>query len=89
MISTEDRVNKPNHYIKNGFEVIEVIESKGWGYDFCMGNVIKYCLRAGDKAEEGMTKEQKELEDLQKAKWYLERAIKIKEAELNDINEDN
>lgn len=64
----EEQVNKnvshPSHY-NQGIEPIDVIES--WGLNFSLGNVIKYTLRAPYKG--------KEIEDLEKAKWYLEREI--------------
>lgn len=73
-----DQVNHPPHYggEDNPYEAIKIIEAMGWGYEFCMGNVIKYKLRAGKK--EGQSKEQ----DEKKADWYLNRAneIKLKQA---------
>ena len=63
-INCENRVNHPSHYNK-GIETIDYIES--WNMDFNTGNVIKYVTRAGYKDNK--------LEDLQKAKWYLERVI--------------
>ena len=59
-----NRVNHPSHYNK-GIETIDYIES--WNMDFNIGNVIKYVTRAGHKDNK--------LEDLEKAKWYLEREI--------------
>ena len=60
----KERVNHPSHYNK-GIETIDYIES--WNMDFNIGNVIKYVTRAGHKDNK--------LEDLEKAKWYLEREI--------------
>lgn len=62
-----DPVNHPAHYggSENPFEAIKVIEA--WGLGFCLGNCIKYIARAGKKGNR--------LEDLRKAKWYLEREI--------------
>ena len=69
---TIEMVNHPAHYrSKHGVEVIDIIEEFGLG--FHLGNVIKYVLRAGHKSNE--------LEDLEKAKWYLERVIGIKKTE--------
>ncbi len=68
----QDVVNHPQHYKTGGIESIDYIEAKlgiDGAYAFCMGNVIKYCSRAGKK---DITKQK---EDLMKAKWYLERAI--------------
>ena len=59
----------PAHYggKDNPYEAIKVIEA--WALDFCLGNLVKYVSRAGKKA--GETK----LDDLLKARWYLDRAI--------------
>ena len=64
MCKGKERVNHPSHYNK-GIETIDYIES--WNMDFNIGNVIKYVTRAGHKDNK--------LEDLEKAKWYLEREI--------------
>jgi hypothetical protein len=60
-----DMVNHPPHYKVGGIETIDFIEAKNLGYN--LGNVVKYVSRADLKGNK--------LEDLQKAKWYLERAI--------------
>lgn len=75
-----EKVNHPNHYNKGGIEAIDVIEA--WGLGFCLGNTVKYISRAGEKAEAGMTIEEKTLEDLKKASWYLTREIARLEKEL-------
>lgn len=59
-----DMVNHPQHY-QHGIEPIEFIESHN--LNFNLGNVIKYVSRSPYK--------EAEVEDLQKAKWYLEREI--------------
>jgi len=66
----KESVNHPSHYggEDNTYEAIKVIEA--WGLDFCLGNVVKYISRAGKKDPS------KELEDLKKAVWYLDRRIK-------------
>lgn len=61
----KEAVNHPDHYAGNGIEVIDVIEAFGLGFN--LGNVIKYVLRAGKKDEL--------IQELSKAKWYLEREI--------------
>jgi hypothetical protein len=61
-----DVVNSPEHYRSAGkFETIDVIEAFQLGYH--LGNVVKYVTRAGKKGEA--------LEDLMKARWYLNREI--------------
>ena len=68
-----DMVNHPQHYA-HGIEPIDYIESHD--FNFNLGNVIKYVSRAPYKGTE--------LEDLQKAKWYLEREIKKHDNYRND-----
>lgn len=63
--SKADMVNHPPHYKAGGIETIDFIEAKNLGYN--LGNVVKYVSRADLKGNK--------LEDLQKAKWYLDRAI--------------
>lgn len=71
----DDAVNSPKHYVwlKDlcGVEPIDICEYM----DFCLGNAIKYCLRAGHKHEEGMTDAEKAIQDLNKAIFYLNREI--------------
>jgi hypothetical protein len=64
-----EAVNHPEHYGggSNTYEAIKVIEA--WNLDFCLGNTVKYISRAGKKDPA------KELEDLNKALWYLQRRI--------------
>lgn len=64
-----EQVAHPKHYggKENPYEAIKVIEA--WDLDFCLGNVVKYLSRAGKKDPE------KEVEDLEKALWYLQRRI--------------
>jgi hypothetical protein len=61
-------VNHPSHYggANNQYEAIKVIEA--WELGFHLGNVVKYISRAGKKHN-------RVLEDLKKARWYLDRQI--------------
>ena len=68
-----DAVNHPSHYTDGGIETIDFIEAKKLPYH--LGNAIKYISRAGKKDEN------KTIEDLQKAVWYIERYIKVLEGE--------
>lgn len=70
---TYDDVNNPYHYTNSKIEVIDYIEDKKLG--FCLGNAIKYISRAGKKYSNGKTVEEKEIEDLKKAIWYINRRI--------------
>jgi hypothetical protein len=60
-------VNHPSHYTSHpsGIECIQITEHM----NFCLGNAIKYLWRAGSK--DGTS----DIEDLEKAKWYVEREI--------------
>lgn len=77
----EDKVNHPHYYCSHpsGYECIDITEH----YDFCVGNAIKYLWRAGLKCEEGYTNVEKEIEDLKKAAWYINRKIKYLEDIIN------
>ena len=70
-----DSVNHPSHYTSGGIECIDCIKAAlGENFiGFLIGNVIKYSYRYKDKNG---------IEDLKKAKWYLESAIK--EVKEND-----
>lgn len=72
MSQAHDPVNNPSHYTDGNIEVIDFIEDKNLG--FCLGNSVKYISRAGKKDPSKL------LEDLKKAKWYLEREINRLEA---------
>ena len=74
----KEMVNHPNHYggEDNVYEAIKVIDA--WELGFSLGNTVKYISRAGKKNPD------KELEDLKKAKWYLDHHIKNLENKLNN-----
>ena len=80
MIKEYDVVNNPSHYTDSKIEVIDYIEDKKLG--FCLGNVIKYVSRAGKKIDSDKSVREKEIEDLKKAKWYLDRRIYELEREI-------
>lgn len=67
----EEKVDHPSHYQGN-IECIEVVRNM----PFWKGNVIKYLWRAGTKEERGKSNVEKEIEDLQKAVWYINDRIK-------------
>lgn len=60
-----DPVNHPAHYKVGGIETIDFIEAKKLGYN--LGNVVKYVTRSEHKGNRK--------EDLEKARWYLDREI--------------
>lgn len=87
---TNNKVEHPSHYtwLKDicGIEVIDITRHM----NFNRGNVIKYVLRCGHKAEEGYSEIEKAIEDLKKAKWYLEDEIKLLESKIeSNENKDN
>jgi hypothetical protein len=70
-----DPVNHPKHYTNHpsGVEAIEITEH----FNFNKGNAIKYIWRSADKG--------KEVEDLRKARWYIDREIaRILNGEKNE-----
>ena len=68
-----ESIDHPKHYGgDNTYEAIKIIEH--YNLDFHLGNVLKYILRADKKG--------KELEDLKKAQWYLNRKIEQYERNL-------
>ena len=71
-----DPVNHPSHYkMSNGVEVIQLTEN----LNFCRGNAVKYICRAGEKDPA------KEIEDLRKAAWYINREIERTEREHDSV----
>lgn len=61
-----DNVNSPTHYNVGKIEVIEAIED--WKLNFNLGNAIKYIARCEHK--------ENKKQDLEKAKWYIERELR-------------
>ena len=78
-----DNVNHPKHYtwLKDlcGIEVIDITRHM----NFCLGCAIKYILRAGHKKDASLTDTDKQIEDLNKAIWYIQDEIK-RITEFND-----
>ncbi|CAN5863750.1 hypothetical protein BH11GEM2_BH11GEM2_40860 [soil metagenome] len=71
VVAEPETVDHPPHYhAESGIEVIAAIEA--WALGFSLGNAVKYIARAEHKA--------KPVEDLKKARWYLDRAIANMEA---------
>jgi hypothetical protein len=66
-----DNVNHPKHYTshKSGVECIQVTEHMG----FCLGNALKYIWRCDEKHDA--------IEDLKKARWYIDREIEKRQNE--------
>ena len=73
-LEPSDPIHRPAHYTFSSIEVIDVIEA--WRLSFCLGNVVKYVARADHKG--------RPLEDLKKARWYLDREIQRREQSAHD-----
>ena len=68
MLKKIESINHPAHYGGDTvYEAIKVIEA--WELCFHLGNTVKYISRAGKKNPAKM------LQDLKKARWYLDRKI--------------
>tara|TARA_R110002110_G_scaffold2750_5_gene13187 strand:+ start:835 stop:1065 length:231 start_codon:yes stop_codon:yes gene_type:complete len=69
-----DEVNHPQHYTSHpsGVECISITQHMG----FNLGNAMKYIWRADEKG--------KAIQDLEKAKWYIENEIALRKKKLED-----
>lgn len=75
-----DVVNHPSHYESGKFECIEVMEEtqgKEAVMDFCICNAFKYLYRHNRKNG---------IEDIKKAKWYLDKYIELSKEEVGESN---
>jgi len=63
-------VDHPKHYNIGKMEIIDIIDD--WKLGFYEGNIVKYVMRAKHKG--------KQMQDLEKAKWYLDRLLEIERA---------
>lgn len=80
IVENSDSVSHPSHYAEgwsNGAEVIDLTEH----LSFCAGNIVKYVCRAGRK-DPG-----KHVEDLEKARWYIDREIERVKSQLCDTHQ--
>lgn len=75
-VKTDDPVNHPSHYTKGKIEVADFIADQKLNFD--RGNAVKYVCRAGSKDPE------KEIQDLEKAIWYIKHEIKMLKGEDAD-----
>ena len=65
MTEANNPIDHPAHYTFGRIEVIDAIEA--WSLGFHLGNVVKYVARAAHKG--------RMIDDLRKARWYLDREI--------------
>lgn len=81
-VKKQEAINHPSHYAEGRkYEPIEVIAD--WQLDFALGNTVKYISRAGRKGSATMSDKEKTIQDLEKAKWYLDWEIQHLKAEDN------
>lgn len=76
-------IDHPVHYNSHpsGVECIDIAEH----HNFNVGNAIKYIWRAGLKKEQGLSDLEKELEDIDKAIWYLTRHRNNLDSKIKDV----
>lgn len=76
-------IDHPVHYNSHpsGVECIDIAEH----YNFNVGNALKYIWRAGIKKEQGLSDLEKELEDIDKAIWYLTRHRNNLDRKIKDV----
>ena len=65
-MTKKEMVNHPAHYNASSMEVIDAIDGLGYAEVFCVGSIIKYVTRY---------KHKNGIEDLKKAKWYIDYLI--------------
>ncbi len=75
--SLRDPVEHPAHYTFGKIEVLDAIED--WGLDYHRGNILKYIVRAGKKGDNL-------IEDLRKARFYLDRYIRLHQEHKDGID---
>lgn len=75
-VTENDPVNHPSHYTKGKIEVADFIADQKLNFD--RGNAVKYVCRAGSKDPE------KEIQDLEKAIWYINHEIKMLKGECEN-----
>lgn len=75
---TGDPVNHPSHYTSDpsGIECIQISEN----WSFCLGNALKYLWRNGKKDADT------DIQDLQKAIWYIQREIERKKRVKGELD---
>lgn len=75
-----DTINHPTHYTSHpsGIECIQIAEHM----NFCLGNAVKYLWRAGVKTNDPM-------QDLKKARWYIDREISRMERQVAHDGEES
>lgn len=68
---SNDNINPAHYKLRDGLEVIHILEDIGIAKDYCQGNAIKYLIRAGRKNNVDS------LEDFKKAQWYVNKLVSL------------
>jgi hypothetical protein len=79
---SEEKVDHPLHYAPGEFEHYKVAIALGWDKDAFIYNTTKYLWRVGRKTHAPV------IEDLKKARWYLERRIEQEEKQERQLFSD-
>ena len=77
-MNKKEKVDHPSHYNQGKHEVIDVILD--WGLGFVEGNIIKYVARSEHK--------ENRLEDLKKARWYINYLIENLEDNKEELDKE-
>lgn len=82
-VAVSNNVEHPAHYNQHpsGIEAIEVVRH----YSFNIGSAIKYLWRAGLKADVTIEDGNAEIQDMEKAVWYIQDEIKKRRAEIEKL----
>lgn len=72
-----NKIEHPDYYNNGKIQVIDFISDQL--LDFSLGNVVKYVCRAGLKVQDNESALEKKIEDLKKARFYLQYEIDLLE----------
>ena len=84
IVGHTEMINHPKHYggEENPYEAIKIIEALN--LNFNLGNCLKYICRLGKKPSGSLSNDEKTLEDLKKAAWYMQREVERFQKELEE-----
>ena len=84
IVGHPEMINHPKHYggEENPYEAIKIIEALN--LNFNLGNCLKYICRLGKKPSGSLSNDEKTLEDLKKAAWYMQREVERFQKELEE-----
>lgn len=84
VVAHPEMINHPAHYRgeEDTYEAIKVIEA--WNLNFNLGNCLKYICRLRNKPSRELSNDEKALEDLKKAAWYMQREVERFQREIEE-----